>query len=601
MREHSLRTGSSFQGRGEHRPNYGKTKPATARSKRSVNLGRLGDELGGLDMLGAALGLTDEAVRILVDGRDHAREEQYVAHLVLRLKEAGIPNDWLERQYAPIAPEYLRALRTFAAASSNKAPIRRSNFRRLALAFDGRATLLADALEMVVPSIANVAEGRLEFDDGRFGHINPRLMQAGFPDGWLEQAEPDLTDAMIESVGQLATDAYERELAENEEDLKHTAGQAFVSPSPTPVAEPSVQPVAAPLDTSQETVMATASQRQAKSTKPTQPTFNTPAPQFKAAGMPTGAKPMAHPTAGGAQLSRSVLASGRKLGGAPVGKPAAAPAAAPKAAPKATPAAKKTHAAPARAATPEADERRTPAPRGTVSKEVSLARAEALEQLLENARRGVKVTLWRDILGSSLPFWGNIRRGAVLFRDELARGVEQAMGLPANWLDHPKFPPKSMAAWVNDPDAPVPTALEAQAAHAEQQHAPAPAAAAAPAPAAAAAPAAPAASTKPSVTKPYARKTAPTPPKVTMTKPPAAPPVFGGATPAAAAAPVTAAPAAAPVETAAAPVAATAPSFAVTGQISPMVSTLLSLIQAKVSAGNFTDADAMKLIHSLSA
>lgn len=104
---------------------------------------------------------------------------------------------------------------------------------------------------------------------------------------------------------------------------------------------------------------------------------------------------------------------------------------------------------------PQAPERRQSA-RGTITKEASIARANALEQLLEGARRGVKVTLWRDLLNSSLPFWGNIRRGAVLFRDDLASAAEQAMGLPQGWLDNPSFPPPSLAAWLNDPNAPLP-------------------------------------------------------------------------------------------------------------------------------------------------
>ncbi|KWA84049.1 hypothetical protein WL29_22035 [Burkholderia ubonensis] len=238
---------------------------------------------------------------------------------------------------------------------------------------------------------------------------------------------------------------------------------------------------------------------------------------------------------------------------------------------------------------------------------MSLARAEALEKLLDDARRGAKVTLWRDILGSSLPFWGNIRRGAVLFRDELARGVEQAMGLPDNWLDHPKFPPKTMAAWVTDPTAPVPTALEAQAAANDAQTADA-GAAEAPTPAPAAA--TKTAGAKPSVTKPFARQTAPQPPKVTMTKAPAAPPTLPGATMAAQAPATPAATPAhvqthAPAATAAAPeapqVAAPGVGMPTAGNASPMVTALLALIQARMSAGTFSDADAMKLIHTLSA
>jgi hypothetical protein len=581
--------------------------------------------------MGAALGLSDEAVGIVIQGRGHAREDQYLAHLVMRLKEAGFPGGWTEAEDAPLRPEYLKALREFAAAATNKAPIRRANFKRLAKAFNGRAELLATALDMVAPSISNVAEGRLEFDDGRFGHVNPQLMQAGFPDGWLEQAEPDLTDAMLTGLEQKANDSLERDLAEaDDDDLKHTEGQAFVGST-----DKTVQPVAAPVDTSQETVMATANQRQAKSTTApaTKPSFKKPTPTFAAAGKPGGPRPMAHPTAGGAKISRTVMAGGRKIGGAgaPVARKTAAvappahhPAPAKTAAVKtaavktAPPAAKKT-AAPHKAATP-AVKKATPATktssapakkapvaqrellptpdvRGGITKEASLARAEALNKLLNSARRGTKVTLWRDILGPGLAYWGNIRRGAVLFRDELAQGAIQALGLPSDWFEHPTFPPKTLAAWVTDPEAPVPTALEAGA---EPQGAAVAQAAAEPETA------------KTTYPKPFARKTAPRPPLFTTTKAPTAAPVLKGpvftppvqadllaAAPAPAQPQAAAAPAPQPAASTAAPAVA-APAIA-TGNHSPMVSALLALIDARASSGTLSDTAAMQLIHTLSA
>lgn len=76
MREHALRTGSAYQERGDKRNNPNKSRQTSGpRSKRSVNLGRLGAELG-LDVLGAGLGLSEQAIKVLVEGRDHAREEQ---------------------------------------------------------------------------------------------------------------------------------------------------------------------------------------------------------------------------------------------------------------------------------------------------------------------------------------------------------------------------------------------------------------------------------------------------------------------------------------------------------------------------------------------
>lgn len=595
MREQSNRAGSSSE-RADFRPAHGKPRTGASRSRRSANLGRLGEELG-MDLLGAALGLSEQTLRILVEGRDQAREEQYSAHLATRFKDAGIAPAWLDRTYAAMAPEHLSKLRNFAAASSTKSPIRRSNFRRLAAAFDGREDVLADALEMVPSAVSNVAEGRLEFDDGRFGHINPRLVRAGFPDGWLEQAEPDLTDAMLISLEQLATDDYERKFEEAEA-LKQSAlekpVQAHVGPALAPVVAKPVQPVAVPADTSKETIMATANQRQTKAPQQ-QPTFSPTPPQFKAGGLSGAAKPMAHPSSAGAKLPRSVLASGRSVGAATPGKPSAASASA-AAAQKST---QSSASAPAHSPAAPAPERRTLAPRGSVTKEVSLARAEALEKLLADARRGVKVTLWRDILGSSLPFWGNIRRGAVLFRDDLAEGVVEAMGLPTGWLDNPSFPPATMAAWVTDPAAQVPTALEANAARSGTTETPAQNAAPTPAPTPAPAKTATGAAAKRDAAKPFARKTAPAPAKVTMTKPPASPPVFqptAFSAPAAAARP--AAPANAVGTFAAAGAALTA---APASEQGPLCQALISIITAKHAAGTFTEADALKLINTLVA
>ena len=564
MREQTLRASSSYPDRAEYRPAQGQSKAKTsgARSRRGTNLGLLGRELGGLDLLGAALGLSSEAVNILVDGRDHAREHQYGAHLAARMKDAGIPASWLDQAHPKVSPEYLSVLRKFAAASNNKAPIRRANFRRIASAFENREQVLADALEMVASAVINVAEGQLEFDDGRFGHINPILMRAGFPDSWLEQAEPDLTDAMLLTLEQLATDDYERKF---EEESSHS-GQVYVSPAPEPQNQQPLQPTAAPVDKSKETVMAPKTQPQPPAPAPAAPpAFQSQPPEFKAGGMPTAGKPMAHPTAGAPRVSRTILAAGRKLPGAaakgPAAKGPAAKAAAkstavtpPTAAPTPPSAAASSPAAGA-ASAPQAapDNRRGPNARGTVSKEASLARADALEKLLENARRGAKAALWRDVLGSSLAFWGNIRRGAVLFRNELAAGVEQALGLPKGWLDNPTFPPPQLAAFMTDKDAPIPPRMtlegisddngqsagqgenEGEGANAAPEQAAAPATTSAPAASAGSKKASEtkgagakggAAQPKRDATKPFAQTKAPQPPKVSMTQqPPSTPPV----------------------------------------------------------------------------
>lgn len=638
MREQTLRASSAYPDRAEYRPGHGKAKSSGNRSRRGTNLGMLGRELGGLDLLGAALGLSNEAVNILVDGRDHARETQYGAHLAARMKDAGIPATWLDQSNPKISPEYLSVLRKYAAASNNKAPIRRANFRRIASAFDGREQVLADALEMIVSAVTNVAEGQLELDDGRFGHINPRLLRAGFPDGWLEQAEPDLTDAMLLSLEQLATDDYERKF---EEDASHT-GQVFVSPAPESQNQKPLQPTAAPFDKPKETVMAPKPQQQVPASAPA-PAFQPQAPEFKAAGMPSGGRPMAHPTAGTARVSRTVLAAGRKVPGAGTGAAAklaakTAPTLPPAAAPTPNPAPAPTPAAAASVTAAQAapDNRRGPNARGTVSKEASLARAEALEKLLENARRGAKAALWRDVLGSSLAFWGNIRRGAVLFRNELAAGVEQALGLPEGWLDKPTFPAPPLAAFMSDKDAPIPPrmTLDGISDDSTQSADQGAGAAQTPTPAATPAPAAKAGSTstkssgakaggaapKRDATKPYARTGKPQQPQLTMSQqPPSAPPVFPGAaatnTPSAESkrqlelvdtgAPATGTPAAAPqASPAPAPAPAQAPTpqaAPVAGQPGPLTQALMSVITAKAAAGTFTEVDALALLNKLMA
>ncbi|WP_407792331.1 hypothetical protein [Pigmentiphaga litoralis] len=89
---------------------------------------------------------------------------------------------------APITGQVLKKLKGLAASSEDRTPLRRNNFKRLAQAFGERLEVLADALDMRKGSIVEVTDGRLSLDDERFGHLNPRLMLAGFPNGWLNEA-----------------------------------------------------------------------------------------------------------------------------------------------------------------------------------------------------------------------------------------------------------------------------------------------------------------------------------------------------------------------------------------------------------------------------
>lgn len=308
--------------------------------------------------------------------------------------------------------------------------------------------------------------------------------------------------------------------------------------------------------------------------------------EFKAAGIPglAGATLPMQPQLGGAKpaIPRGAMASGRTLG-KPMSTTKAAPAAAaPQQAQSATPAAgktfKKTKAspatppvvAPAPAPAPEVDLAQAKQSAENVDRETSLRRSAALEQLLESARRGAKVTLWRDLLKSSLGYWGNIRRGQVFLRDQLAKDITTALGLPDGWLDNPEFPPPTLAAWVMNADVPLPGA---------------------------AAPAS-AASAKPKTPKAGARTLT----AAASMQPPA--PQAPEATPVAA----TPAPAPAPAQPAA-PVAA-----AVAGmdwqpaadaqrveKLGPLVTALVSVIQDLGLQGKLTEQDALKLLNGFMA
>jgi hypothetical protein len=98
----------------------------------------------------------------------------------------------------------LKTLNGLAASSEDRTALRRNNFKRLAKVFGKRLEVSAEALDMRNGSIVEVADGRLHLDDERFGHLNPRLMLAGFPNGWPNEAEPQLPCEFMESLAKLA-------------------------------------------------------------------------------------------------------------------------------------------------------------------------------------------------------------------------------------------------------------------------------------------------------------------------------------------------------------------------------------------------------------
>lgn len=473
--QHQSAYSRSFRGRQDNRqPN--RRPPGGAKTVASINLGRMANILS-MDVLASALGMAEPVLFKIVQGHDVGQD--YQAHIEHRLREANIPTAWLNQTGAQLGQSLVDGLRRIASTSENKAPIRRQNFQTLIDGFGGSLDIMADSLEMVESSIRAVAAGQLPIDAERFNHINPKLMAAGFPDGWLDQPQAQANPEWLATLKALA-DAEAQAYAQQDAELRkahlqaEADAEAKAAEAPSPVqatlldattesatehppqaaeASTPVEPKAPPALESKLTVPSV-SLKESKDMTAKKTTAS-----FKPGNLQGAVRPSA-----AALLPRGALNAGRALNI----KPAAGAAA--KASPTAqekpaTLAARKVHLIPKKAAapapasaaassTPEAPNTR--AGKTPVSRETSSARAIALEQLLSTARRGAKVTLWRDLLKSSLPYWGNIRNGTVLMRDELADSITQHLGLPAGWLDNPVFPPPTLAAWVTDRNAPVP-------------------------------------------------------------------------------------------------------------------------------------------------
>lgn len=461
------------------------------RSRLSLAISRMAAVLD-LDLLEAALGVSARALQDILSGRGKDQESRYATHLSHHLEAAGIPFSWLNDPSAPLSPEHQASLLELAALSGKKAALRRHNFKKLVKAFEGRLDVLADALEILEPSVSEIATGALPFEDQRFGHINPRLVSAGIPDGWLENPEAEVTPEFVELLNKQAAEDYEQSLSTDHEApveqraaeqhppvVSEAEGSKAAGVEAVAVEQAIDQPGAIAQEVSPNETVVIEKEIAMKTQPRGAKTTTAPAQsqkEFKAAGIPglAGATLPMQPQLGGAKpaIPRGAMASGRTLG-KPISTAKAAPAAAPQQAQSAPPAAgktfRKTKASPAKPApvaaptpapapAPEVDSAQAKQSAENVDRETSLRRSAALEQLLETARRGAKVTLWRDLLKSSLGYWGNIRRGQVFLRDQLANDITTALGLPEGWLDNPEFPPPTLAAWVMDANVPLPGA-----------------------------------------------------------------------------------------------------------------------------------------------
>lgn len=470
--------GSGAPGMG-HRPSHRQPKKGN-RNQRTETLGSLEATLG-LDMLASALGLKDDSLKALIQGRQPDAESRYFPHISNRLKNAGIPPAILDG-LAPITNQVLKKLKGLAANSEDRIPLRRNNFMRLAKAFGERLEVLADALEMNLGSITGVADGTLKLDDQRFGHLNPRLMRAGFPNGWLDEADPELPKSFIDELAKLAV--YE----EPEEE--------FVSAPPALVANAGTQAQLA-LGTAEHdqrnsatpgTSSASISRHPADAATRAAPAQTPPVVEKPMVGKKNsdevapaapskshGLKGATLLTPGGAPMAPGARLAGRALVGrpAPVFGGAAASTQSGQSAPAQTTGAstsagdqgndlaestKTALGNPQLVAAVRHIKKRSETTE--TARRTSDNRAIALQTLLEETRRGAKVTLWRELLGKGLPYWGNIRRGGILMKDDLAAEITELLQLPEGWLDNPSFPPKTIAPWAMDASIPLPTTRE---------------------------------------------------------------------------------------------------------------------------------------------
>ena len=411
-------TQSQTRGRGR---GFGRPAGGTETSVRNANFAKLGEFLDA-DVLATATFMPEDRVVAFLKNREVIRGEQ-ASQISQYLSYAGFPEGWLDIPSSQVEPKLVSGILGLAAEAKDLSPIRRMNLKRLAKHFEGRYLDLADCIEILEESLVRMLNGITKFDDERMGHINPLLVRAGFPSDWLETPNADLTDAMV--AGLVARLNMDEE--DEESHAPVVAAPAPVAPTPAPKA---ATPKAAPASAKK------AAAPKPKAAAPKLASAPKAAPEPKAAATPMTAS-VATPVAAPA-------AAPVRIPGLPIGVQRAARPLVTQAKPE------KVVAAPALKKAPPMD---------ADTRKRYKARAAALEALLSNAKRGVKAYLWRDKLGRSLPYWANVRTGAIAFKDDLMNQVTDALELPRGWLDNPVSPPPTIAAWVFD--APLPSAEKA--------------------------------------------------------------------------------------------------------------------------------------------
>ena len=452
----------------------------TYRTQLSTNLRKLVDVMD-IDLLSTSLGLRESVLRDILSGRDNG--DSYRQFIEQKLDEAGFASRWLDRANAQVFPDQISELKQLASVSTQKAPLRRNNLKTLLLAFDGKLDTLADALEVVPESLLKVADGALVLDDQRFGHFNPKLVEAGFPDCWLDLPQAKVDESWAQGLEKMAADQYEAYLSANDPPAvaytiaAEPAATAQISaagpeeeihvlpPTPTVISTlttanvmstPPIPATLKPAATPKASIVGaifgskkTADFLEKKATKAVSPTQIalplTPEPQempvataapgqaiqLKGAPPPAVAKAFSKDpaaTVNSASIQASQAAHAAKVA-APVPAPTSGPV--------------------ARAGMPTKNEVKVQA------QATSLLRAQRLEELMLHTRRGLRTFIWNDILSKSLPHFYNIKAGKAAFTDEMQAGITQALGLPAGWLDDPKGDVTVGGSWIYSKDMPL--------------------------------------------------------------------------------------------------------------------------------------------------
>ena len=383
---------------------YGQQKTFLPRSQLVINLRKLVDVMD-IDLLSASLGIRESMLRDILSGKDNG--DDYRQFLSQKLDEAGFAHNWLDRNNAQISPYQIKELRMSASSSAHKAPLRRDNLKTLMSAFDGKLYILADALDVVPNALLKVAQGELVLDDQRFGHFNPVLMRAGFPDGWLDSAHAKIEGKWAEKLTSMAMDQCE----------------AYKSKIDAP---PLKQMPSIPFNAShqQKTVPVIVSLPSSPTLSEKKPIMATPSLEAKSLPLIKGQASVTPLTSLAAQLEGKAP---------PVLRESSAPA----------PASKGVRST---QTIPEA-----PVLAKKLSKtDMEKLRIQRLESLLEKGRRGIRSYLWIDYLKKSLAFSYSLDKGKVAFTDELAEDIAKALGLPVGWLDADNAPITLAAPWVFD-------------------------------------------------------------------------------------------------------------------------------------------------------